>query len=325
MEDTDSVRGIIAEACKHRRTHLNLSNKALENFPPQILLMKERLQSLMLLANCIKELPEEIMKELKHLKSLDISSNMFRGKPPSSICTLSSLVELSMLSNYLCELPEDMYRLTNLRVLALSGNDFREIPLPLFALPWLEVLYLNYNCITYVPPQIKNLIRLKKLCMGYNLIKEFGENDICGMQNIEELFLRCNSLRFLPAGVANMKKLRRLAVSGNHPLSREVRNLRNVSNEHLPSLKELAATCTVQNKIEYNEMCLELLDYIVNNQHFCSCCKEMFISEHPISFLAVKNLGVEDMVMPLKYEVCSVSCKVKIAILLAKKRVRVVK
>lgn len=171
-----------------------------------------------------------------------IVSLRFKGmrlwKVPESIGSLDSLRVLSLSSNNISDLPEEITKLENLEVLFL-GHKFEIFPEQVLAikslkkfaitpkmtipegigdLTNLEELYLSgfatNNGIQTVPENISKLTKLKKLILGFNKIEKLPE-DFGNLINLEYLDLQYNDLENLPSSFSSLTNLTYLSVRNN--------------------------------------------------------------------------------------------------------------
>jgi len=298
------LRDVLQKAVKSKEKYVYLNAMKLFDIPSDLVRIKEHLKGLYLLHNDICEASCVTLSELTQLEELDLSSNNLRRLPSGVFC-LAKLQKLFILCNYLTTVPVEICKLRHLKVLGLSGNNFSEIPLPVFDLTQLKTLYLNYNVITTIPPQIKNLVRLSKLSLGYNLIEDIKE--VCGLPNLKVLFLRCNRISSLPSDILNLKKLKEISLQGN-PLIRSEQLLNGMTQP--PTLQQLTATHILRNHIDFYELHMELISFLVNNRTLCSYCKEPFLYP-PIQYVILKDFAKGNYI-PVQYHLCSESCKRKL-------------
>lgn len=147
-----------------------------------------------------------------------------------------SLEILDLSNNQLCELPDDLDRLVNMRILFLSNNNFTAIPKVLARCPKLEMisfksnqlncidedvlpldtrwLILTDNQITHLPNSIGRLHRLQKLALAGNCLTELPES-MADCKNLELARLSANELTAMPDWLFQLPKLSWLAFSGN--------------------------------------------------------------------------------------------------------------
>ncbi|KAK8355374.1 hypothetical protein V6Z12_A05G285300 [Gossypium hirsutum] len=180
------------------------------------------------------------------LRVLDLSYNYFRGDFPMSITNLTNLEELyfnEVDEMNLWQLPENISRLTKLRVmvlttcrlygpiprsignmtslvdLELSGNFLSgQIPKELGLIKNLEQLELYYNqhLSGAIPEELGNLTKLGDLDMSVNMLTGSIPDSICRLPNLRVLQLYNNSLTGeIPGVIADSTKLTLLSLYGN--------------------------------------------------------------------------------------------------------------
>ncbi|WP_367870128.1 leucine-rich repeat-containing protein kinase family protein [Luteolibacter sp. Populi] len=157
---------------------------------------------------------------------------------PREIFELADTLEvLNLTGNRLSELPDDLPRLSKLRILFCSANEFRHLPAVLGQCPALEMigfksnaiesvtgvptslrwLILTDNRIERLPASLGNCTRLQKLMLAGNLLKELPE-EMAACRALELVRLSANRFHALPAWLFELPRLAWLALGGN-PLS----------------------------------------------------------------------------------------------------------
>ncbi|QCD84554.1 disease resistance protein RPS2 [Vigna unguiculata] len=135
-----------------------------------------------------------------------------------------SLIQLELIDNKICELPQSP-DCPKLKVLLLQGNaDLLDIPDSFFDhMPLLQHLDLSYTSIRDLPPSLTKLIQLKKLYLkGCDLFMEISPQ-IFQLKNLEELDLDGTLITHLPKDIQELINLQRLALcfdAYHHVLSR---------------------------------------------------------------------------------------------------------
>jgi hypothetical protein len=156
---------------------------------------------------------------------------------PREIFDLADTLEVLDLSgNALSSLPEDLPRLSKLRILFCSDNQFTELPTVLGqcaqltmvgfkanrirrvsgrSLPnTLRWLILTDNRVDALPPEIGNCTRLQKLMLAGNQLRALPA-EMAACSRLELLRLAANQLSELPVWLASMPRLSWLAYAGN--------------------------------------------------------------------------------------------------------------
>nr|BFD43126.1 leucine-rich repeat-containing protein kinase family protein [Pseudomonas sp. FFPRI_1] len=178
--------------------------------------------------------------QLAGIKRLDLSCGLTEF--PREIFDLAESLEILNLSgNALCSLPEDLHRLTRLRILFCSDNQFSEVPaclgqcaqlsmigfkanriehVPAAALPpQLRWLILTDNCISELPEELGNRPLLQKLMLAGNRLSRLPES-LSQCHRLELLRIAANRLTELPPFLLALPRLTWLAYAGN-PLESE--------------------------------------------------------------------------------------------------------
>ena len=178
--------------------------------------------------------------ELSGVTRLDLAEGLTEF--PREIFDLADSLEVLNLSgNALSALPEDLHRLTRLRVLFCSDNRFTELPaclgqcaaltmvgfkanriahVPGAALPpLLRWLILTDNCIESLPSELGERPQLQKLMLAGNRLQALPES-LGNCHRLELIRIAANQLTGLPQWLLALPSLSWLAYAGN-PLETE--------------------------------------------------------------------------------------------------------
>lgn len=150
--------------------------------------------------------------QLAGITRLDLSCGLTEF-PPEIFALADSLEILNLTGNALSRLPDDLHRLSRLRVLFCSDNAFTELPACLGQCANLSMIGFKANQISHVPaaalpPQLRWLI-LTDNCIG-QLPSELGERPL-----LQKLMLAGNHLTDLPPSLVNCKNLELLRIASN--------------------------------------------------------------------------------------------------------------
>ncbi len=172
--------------------------------------------------------------KLKGIQRLTLSENLTAF--PEEIFELAETLEILDLSNNaLSSLPEDLSRLTKLKIAFFSNNRFTEVPsfkgcdhlymvgfksnliekfdedvLP----PSISWLILTDNRLSRLPRSIGKLTRLQKCALAGNRLESLPD-EMASCRNLELLRLSANRLQEIPSWLWHLPKLSWLAFSGN--------------------------------------------------------------------------------------------------------------
>lgn len=150
--------------------------------------------------------------DLAGLKRLDLSEALTEF--PREIFQLADSLEILNLSdNALSELPQDLHRLTRLRVLFCSNNRFTELPASLGQCPQLSMIVFKANRIERVPAAALPS-SLRWLTLTDNRIEALPEA-LGNCRELQKLLLAGNRLRTLPTSLANCQRLELLRIASN--------------------------------------------------------------------------------------------------------------
>ncbi|MFA6188816.1 MAG: leucine-rich repeat-containing protein kinase family protein [Sulfuricurvum sp.] len=266
--------------------------------------------------------------ELKGITRLTISENLTIF--PEEIFELADTLEILDLShNALTSIPEDISRLTNLRIAFFSYNRFVKLPsfrgcenltmlgfkgnvienfnediLP-HSISW---LILTDNKLKSLPRSIGKLHKLQKFPLAGNQIKRLPD-EMAACQNLELLRLSANQLTEIPSWLLTLPKLSWLAFSGNPCSGSQQFELQEVAYESL-EVKELLGSGAsgeifkAYSSVHEEEVALKLFKGAITSDGYAhdemNAC--MSVGEHPhlIKVLA-KIQGDERLGLLLEY------------------------
>lgn len=192
---------------------LRLSQRKLDEFPPNLISLASQLRTLDLSENRFVKLPEEIGK-FSALKQLNLSSNRLMSLPESIGC-LTKLEILNCSRNQLSQLPSSLSKLTHLKQANFSDNRIGQFPLPLCGLKHLDVLDLSRNQITVLPDAVAGLF-VTELIVNQNQISSLSEK-LAECPRLKTLRLEENCLQAnnIPARLLKESTVSILALEGN--------------------------------------------------------------------------------------------------------------
>ncbi len=194
---------------------LNLSQNQLIDFPIDILLAFPELEVLEIRHNHIEYLPSNVsyLEKLKHLdlsnnEIVHIHSNLFNlplrilnlayneiYRFPTQIeYTAETLEAFSIRSNFVYEIPEELFECTKLKALDLSFNDLEHLSDKILQLPHLQWLNLEENHFADLPQNIHELQELKLLDLSDNPISMLTQN-LLQFPQLQSLDVRNTAIR----------------------------------------------------------------------------------------------------------------------------------
>ena len=266
--------------------------------------------------------------ELKGIKRLTLSENLTSF--PEEIFELADTLEILDLSNnILSSLPEEINRLTKLKIAFFSNNRFISVPsfkgcenltmlgfksniieefdediLPL-SIRW---LILTDNKLTKLPRSIGKLDQLQKFPLAGNQIEKLP-SEMAECKNLELLRLSANRLEEIPAWLLRLPKLSWLAFSGNPCSKSQKLDLQEIAFETLDVKEQLGAGASGEIFKAYShthkqEVALKLFKGAITSDGYAhdemNAC--MSVGEHPnlIKVLA-KLKGDEKLGLLLEY------------------------
>jgi hypothetical protein len=188
--------------------------------------------------------------ELKGTTRLDLSGGLTHF--PDEIYALADSLEiLNLTGNALTDLPDDITKLTQLKVIFCSENQFNHVPEVLGQLPNLSMvgfkanqiselsakslpknlrwLILTDNQLSELPTEIGQCVHMQKLMLAGNQLRELPPS-LAACTQLELLRISANQLHTLPDWLLAMPKLAWLAYAGN-PFNRTIEEKRATTNQ----------------------------------------------------------------------------------------------
>ena len=173
--------------------------------------------------------------KLAGIKRLDLSCGLTEF--PTEIYDLADTLEvLNLTKNDLSDLPDDLGRLSKLRIVFCSENRFQHVPSVLGELPSLSMvgfksnqievvdeacfpaalrwLILTDNRIRHIPASIGQCLALQKLMLSGNQLKQLPD-EMANCVNLELVRLAANDFTELPDWLLKLPRLSWLALAGN--------------------------------------------------------------------------------------------------------------
>ncbi|WP_298487875.1 leucine-rich repeat-containing protein kinase family protein [uncultured Maribacter sp.] len=164
------------------------------------------------LACGLEEFPEEIIHLKETLEVLDLSDNNL-SKLPDNISQLKKLRILFFANNNFIEFPVILAKCPSLSMIGFKSNQIKTVSENAFPLT-LKWLILTNNKIEKLPKSIGDCILLQKCALAGNLLKDLPtqmENCV----NLELLRVSANKLTAIPTWLFNLPKLSWIAFGGN--------------------------------------------------------------------------------------------------------------
>ncbi|XP_063368661.1 protein artichoke [Cydia amplana] len=206
--------------------------------------VSDRITSLVLSRNVIRELPTAAFNHFKMLKRLDLSGNLLNSISADVFSGLEASLEfLSLGQNRILGFTGQQLQFINLWFLDISDNQLSEIPVNAFdSIPSLTHLNISRNDHISVLPQnvfkqnpallnvdlsylglkalpvklFSNNVNLERICLSNNLLQEVSENTFKNLKNLTHLDLSYNNIVNIrtPAFV-NVMSIQYLSLKGN--------------------------------------------------------------------------------------------------------------
>jgi hypothetical protein len=160
----------------------------------------------------LQEFPREIFELADTLEVLDLSGNSL-SELPDDLSRLSKLRVLFCSKNRFTRLPEVLSSCVHLEMVGFKANDIREVA-PAAISPGLRWLILTDNQVSELPDTIGNCARLQKLMLAGNLLEVLPEA-MRGCISLELLRISANRFKALPEWLLQLPRLTWLAFGGN--------------------------------------------------------------------------------------------------------------
>lgn len=159
-----------------------------------------------------------IEKSLKHSNDFLNLSNLQLFDLPDEIGRLTNLKVLWITDNKLKALPKGFKKLSNLKSLNLSKNRFAEFPIEITELSRLDLIDFSFNNLSDLPYQFSNLKRINYIFFSNN---KFNHFPIClrHLTAIEKLDISDNSIKEIPNWIEKFEQLSSLNISNNRIIS----------------------------------------------------------------------------------------------------------
>lgn len=234
LKNSVTILDLIEESYSQRKTTLDLSNKEIEELPPEIGRLTN-LKELDLSGNTLTELPIEI-GQLTNLEILKLSENRLTRFPknfahlqkltildlsnnqlylvPGEITSLKHLKGLNLSTNYLVDFPNEIGNLVNLTTLDISKNRLSQLPVRFGSLKQLTSLNISRNEFDILPVEILYLTNLRELIVSGNRLTNLPSN-LSDLIYLEELDLSRNRLSDIPDSLVNLKNLTSINLQEN--------------------------------------------------------------------------------------------------------------
>lgn len=164
------------------------------------------------LACGLTEFPREIFDLADTLEILDLSNNAL-STLPDDLPRLTRLRVIFCSLNQFTVLPAVLGECAQLSMVGFKSNRIREVPATSLP-PALRWLILTDNCIEVLPASIGRCTQLQKLMLAGNRLRALPD-ELAACTNLELLRIAANALTVLPAWIPAMPQLAWLAYAGN--------------------------------------------------------------------------------------------------------------
>jgi Leucine-rich repeat (LRR) protein len=157
---------------------------------------------------------EEAIKEKEQVYNLEISRNEVYDDRLHLISLMKNLQFLSINNAGLDTLPDEIFKLPEIRTLNLTGNNFRHIPYGVRNFKRLEYFVMYDNKIKLVPEWIRELELLEEIILPRNEIDSISPS-IGLLPALNYLSLGANKLKYMPGSIGKLLSLQTLSLSEN--------------------------------------------------------------------------------------------------------------
>ncbi|MDO9055849.1 MAG: protein kinase [Sulfuricurvum sp.] len=266
--------------------------------------------------------------KLKGIKRLNLSENL--SVFPEEIFDLADTLEILDLSNnLLSSLPEDISKLTNLKIAFFSNNRFSAVPsfkgcehlymvgfksnqIETFeeeVLPdTISWLILTDNRLKSLPSSIGKLHKLQKCALAGNRLETLPD-EMAECRNLELLRLSANNLQAIPSWLWSLPKLSWLAFSGNPCSPKAQFELQEIPYESLEVKEKLGSGASgdiykAYSKSHGEEVALKLFKGAITSDGYAhdEMNATMSTGEHPNLIKVLSKLaGDERLGLVLEY------------------------
>jgi hypothetical protein len=160
----------------------------------------------------LQEFPREIFELADTLEVLNLSGNSL-SELPDDLSRLSKLRVLFCSENRFTQLPEVLSSCVELEMVGFKANRIREVASTAIS-PGLRWLILTDNQVSSLPDSIGNCARLQKLMLAGNQLADLPEA-MRGCVGLELLRISANRFQVLPEWLLQLPRLTWLAFGGN--------------------------------------------------------------------------------------------------------------
>lgn len=171
-------------------------------------------------------------------------------------------------------LPSELGHLTSLIDLDLTAVGLETLPITIGKLSSLAVLKLGRNHLSNLPDTIGDLVNLKHLTLWGNRLYTVPRS-ISKLSSLHHIELGGNRFSALPSVVFLLPKLRSLGMFASNPLS--YMRAHSLYREHLPSLRDLAATCVLNHRIDFQHVARDITEWMAAEARPCDGCHRIFL------------------------------------------------
>ncbi len=128
------------------------------------------------------------------------------------LSALTKLEELTIQSNVLTSLPDDIGNLTKLQKLDITANALISLPASISRLNNLESLTLKVNSVTELPDGLENLQGVKELIIHFG--GEVLPKSVFQLRNLQSLEIKGPKVQVFPEDMSNLQQLQKLSLTG---------------------------------------------------------------------------------------------------------------
>eukprot|EP00814_Leptocylindrus_danicus_P006489 CAMPEP_0116031780 /NCGR_PEP_ID=MMETSP0321-20121206/17760_1 /TAXON_ID=163516 /ORGANISM="Leptocylindrus danicus var. danicus, Strain B650" /LENGTH=791 /DNA_ID=CAMNT_0003507055 /DNA_START=267 /DNA_END=2639 /DNA_ORIENTATION=- len=154
-----------------------------------------------------------IPDKCKDLVVLSLASNKI-SCIPENICNLTQLTRLDLTNNKVDALPQTIGKLISLEILQIGNNLLSSLPSSIGKLSLLKKLDVECNLLNFLPRSLGEAASLEKLCCTSNRLLELPTT-LADLPHLKSLLVSNNQLKHLPGNIGLSKSLRLVHASKN--------------------------------------------------------------------------------------------------------------
>ncbi|MDO5708088.1 MAG: NEAT domain-containing protein, partial [Andreesenia angusta] len=175
----------------------------------------DKVLSINLIGNKLKELPENLFANAKNLERVYLSNNKLSTLNPNQFVNNLKLEAVVLNNNNILAIDKNTFKKNEaLKEIELGGNGLRELPEGIFANNnKLASVYMPNNELERLPDNLFEGTNIKLVSLESNSLKEIPKS--IGQESLEKVYLSANQIKNVPEELSNANNLKVLDLSGN--------------------------------------------------------------------------------------------------------------